>query len=259
LFKKLSVTSIALLACLCVQPPLAGAVEDNPASGQIVFNEDFQDLQVGVGKTWGWKSASYEYCTRNPKNDKYDNLTTDAMKVQDGNLNIQATKNQEGTWDTGLVTTGDSCDSGGNQFLVKPDDFMLIHTKLPTGNAGAWPGFWTWKDGGNEIDAFEWHSDKPNTLEFTNHVNPAVFYYENKELVDLGKWIYIGVKLGVKNNTWYVGTSKDNLQPVFSDHTGVGTDWSAYMIANLSVSSDRRAPKGDQPIDFSIDSIQVYR
>jgi hypothetical protein len=258
-FSMLSLASLALLASLCIQPLLAEAVEDNPAKGEIVFNEDFQDLQVGENKKWGWKTGAYEFCTRNPKNNKYDNLTTDAMKVIDGNLHIKATKNQDGSWNTGLLTTGDSCDSGGNQFLVKPGDFMLTHVKLPTGNVGAWPGFWTWKDGGNEIDAFEWHSDKPHILEFTNHVNPAVNYYENKTLIGSGKWIYIGVKLGVNSNTWYVGSTKDDLQAVWSDQTGVGANWSAYMIANLSVSSDNRAPKGDQSIDYLIDSIQVFR
>lgn len=232
--------------------------DQNPTKGTRIFHEDFNSLHVGPGKKWGWKTGAYRYCTRNPDNDKRDQLTTDAMKIKEGTLHIKATPNPDGYWNTGLVTTGDSCDSGGNGFMVKPGHFMLIHVKLPEGNVGAWPGFWTWKDGGNEVDVFEWHSDNPHLLEFTNHVKPAVFYYENRELVKPGGWIYIGTKFGVNNNTWYVGTSPDHLQPVWSDQKGVGPDWSAYMIANLSINKGSRGPVGNQPIDFYIDEISVY-
>ncbi|WP_051271908.1 hypothetical protein [Shimazuella kribbensis] len=257
--QKISIATFTLLASFCIQTNATKADEDNPLIGKIVFQEDFDDLQVGSGKKWGWKTAAYEFCTTNPKNNKLDNLTTEAMKIENGNLHIHATPKSNGFWDTGLVTNGDSCDSGGDQFLVKPGDFLLTHVKLPTGNVGAWPGFWTWKDGRNEIDVFEWHSDQPHKLELTNHVNPAGSIYEDKDLIGPDKWVYIGTKIGETSNTWYVGSSEKDLKAVFSDQTGVGPDWSAYMIANLSIDNGKRAPQGDAPIDYYIDSIKVFR
>lgn len=259
LLRRSSIITFSLLVILSIQPISTHADEANPIQGTVVFQEEFDDLQVGENKKWGWKTGAYEFCTTNPKNNKLDNLTTDAMKTADGSLHIQAVPKENGYWDTGLVTTGDSCDSGGNQFQAQVGDFLLTHVKLPTGNSGAWPGFWTWKDGKNEIDIFEWHSDNPHKLELTNHVNPAGFIYEDKSLIGPGKWIYIGTKIGEHSNTWYVGSSEDNLKAVYSDHTGVGPNWSAYLIANLSVDSGQRRPQGDQPIDYYIDSIKVFR
>jgi hypothetical protein len=256
-----SILTFSVFVSLSSLPICVSAEEDSPITGNVVFEENFDVLEVGEDKKWGWKTGAYEFCTTNPKNNKLDHLTTNAMQIEDGQLHIQASPKQNGFgyWDTGLVTTGDSCDSGGNQFQAQVGDFLLTRVKLPTGNVGAWPGFWTWKDGGNEIDIFEWHSDQPNKLEFTNHVNPAGFIYEDEELIGSGKWIYIGTKIGEDNNTWYVGTSENDLKPVYSDHTGVGSNWSAYLIANLSVDSDKRRPQGNEPIDYYIDFIKVFR
>lgn len=256
---KSSIITFSLLVSLSIQPSWTNAKEISPIKGKVVFQEDFDHLQVGVNKKWGWKTGAYEFCTTNPKNNKLDNLTTDAMKTVNGKLHIQATPKSNGYWNTGLVTTGDSCDSGGNQFQAQAGDFLLTHIKLPTGNVGAWPGFWTWRDGKNEIDVFEWHSDNPHKLEFTNHVNKAGSIYEDKSLIGPGKWIYIGTKIGENNNTWYIGTSENNLKAVYSDQTGVGVNWSAHLIANLSIDSGKRGPQGNQVIDYYIDSIKVFR
>lgn len=55
---------------------------------------------------------------------------------------------------------------------------------------------------------------------------------------------------------WYVNGVK-----VFSDGKGVGTDWSAYLILNLSLSAGQYhpAPQGTAPITFAADYVRVYR
>jgi hypothetical protein len=260
LFWRNSMLTFSFLISFSSLPMSVDAQQDNPTNGNVVFLEEFDDkLQVGKNKKWGWKTGAYEFCTTNPKNNKLDQLTTNAMKTENGYLHIHAKPKKNGYWNTGLVTTGDSCDSGGNQFQAQVGDFLLTRVKLPTGNVGAWPGFWTWKDGANEIDIFEWHSNNPHTLEFTNHVKPAGTTYEDKSLIGPGKWIYIGTKIGENNNTWYVGSSEKDLKAVYSDHTGVGPNWSAFLIANLSIDSDKRRPKGHRPIDYYIDTIKVFR
>ena len=105
--------STALLAALAAGP--AGAAS-RPAGHRsaAVLDEDFSRLDVGTGRTWGWKTAAYETCTDNPNDFKLDHLTTWSMNTVLGHLSITATPGRNDRWNTGLLTTGDSCDSGGN-------------------------------------------------------------------------------------------------------------------------------------------------
>ncbi|MFD4393958.1 hypothetical protein [Kitasatospora sp. NPDC058397] len=83
-----------------------------------------------------------------------------------------------------------------------------------------------------EVDSFEYHPDNPNLLEPTNHVSPG-------------------------NPRYYTDASAK----VFSDGKGVGANWSAYLIRNLSVGAGKYhpAPQGIAPITFAADCVRVYR
>lgn len=66
----------------------------------------------------------------------------------------------------------------------------------------------------------------------------------------------IGVLYGANSVSWYV-----NGVEVFSDTTGVGTSFSAYLILNLSVDAGtyHPAPQNNTPITSAADYVRVYR
>lgn len=228
---------------------------------KVAFRDTFDRASIGVGGTWGWKTGAYSgNCTDNPGDFKLDHLTTDALRHENGTLVITAAPAGNGRWNTGLVTTGDSCGSGGSGAEIRTGDILLARVRLPAAGSGAWPALWTWRDGRNEIDVFEWHGDRPGVVEFVNHVRGGNGSYSSDE-IEAGAWIYVGARFGADNTVWYVGPTQDRLKIAFEDHTGVGPNFSAYPVLNLSVNNGRyhRAPPAQTPISFAIDSITVYR
>ncbi|GAA4056454.1 hypothetical protein [Nonomuraea soli] len=210
---------------------------------------------------WGWQTGAYPDCRTNPDNNKLDLLSKRALAFSRGRLRITASKARDGRWQTGLVTTGDSCGSGGLGFEVITDDLVTARVKLPRSNTGAWPGIWTWREGGNEVDLFEWHSDRPHTLEFVNHLRGDGKYWTDPAVVDRGKWLNVAVHLGRRQVTWYVGSTRGRMRRVFADRFGVGPGFRAHLIVNLSVDDGRlhASPQTSSPFTFQIDSVAVHR
>ncbi|MEU9126658.1 beta-glucanase [Kitasatospora sp. NPDC048540] len=223
-----------------------------------VLAEDFRTLDLGPGHAWGWQTGAYAQCTENPNSWKYDRLTTDSLSTASGHLVITATPQPDGRWNTGLVTTGDSCDSGGSGAMVRTGDLVMVHVRLPAADTGAWPCLWTWRDGGNELDVFEWYADRPDQIEFVNHVRSGSTVYRDAN-VGAGRWIYVGARFGADNTTWYIGAQPDRLTEAFSDGTGVGEDFAAYLILNLSISdgSFHSPPVGRDPVRLEADLLTI--
>jgi len=67
--------------------------------------------------------------------------------------------------------------------------------------------------------------------------------------------VTIGTYYGANSVDWYVNGVK-----VYSDNTGVGANWSAYLILSLSVSAGQYhpAPTSTAPITFAADYVRVY-
>lgn len=242
-------------------PPKATGPPPHPLQGRTAaFQSDFSTL--GLGTAWGWQTGAYAKCTTNPGQFKRDVLTREALTVSGGVLTFTARPGSGGSWTTGLVTTGDSCSTGGSGVTERTGDLVVAHVRLPaTGSSGAWPGVWSWRDGDNEIDLFEWHSDKPHVLEFVNHLHPASELWTSTGEVAAGAWLYVAVLLGATDDTWYVGTTLDGMTPVWSDGTGVGPSFEAYPILNLSIDDGpgHPPPPGSTPITFDVGSFALYR
>lgn len=254
-------TTAAAAAPTSTPAPEPAAPASGPAAGRaLVFNDDFDTLELGPGRRWGHKTTSYEFGDHNPNNYKRDWVTPNAMQVAGGVLTMTATPRDGYYWNTGLLTTQNTHGVGGDGFRVQAGDFLVNRVMLPTGNVGAWPGLWTWDGPDGEVDAFEWHSDVPHVLEFTNHVRQGSHYYRNSDLVAAGEWVWIGVQLGRDSNTWYVGDALGGMQAVYSDGTGIGSA-RPYVIANLSVTDSpwHSSPSGSSPIVYKIDTVRVYR
>jgi hypothetical protein len=238
--------------------PTASGSGGSPISGQsVAWSDDFSN-GIAWGSKWvGDKSTSYRYGNHNPDDNKLDWLDQSNVTAANGVATFTAQpsshtlENGKQAWNTGLLTTEGS--SGG--FQVKTGDYAETRVKLPSGN-GAWPALWTWKDGNGEIDSFEYHPDNPNLLELTNHVTSGSNYYTDSGAVAPGQWVTIGTHYGASSVDWYVNGKK-----VYSDGHGVGSNFSAYLILNLSISAGQYhpAPTGSTPITMQADYVKVYR
>lgn len=237
--------------------PTLAAMTIDTATFTPTWSEEF-DRPIAWGAKWvGDRSSAYRYGDHNPDDNKLDWLDPGCVTVRDGVATFTAApagrtlENGLQAWHTGLLTTEYS-DEG---FQVRTGDQIETRVRLPHG-AGAWPALWTWKDGENEVDSFEYHPDNPHLLELSNQVNGASTYHTDPDAVAPDRWVTIGTRYGARSVEWYV-----NGESVFCDGAGVGADWSAYLILNLSVCAGRYhpAPCGPAPLTFAVDYLRVYR
>lgn len=212
----------------------------------IVFVADFaSERQWVAGRSWAYPDGG----PTNPGDDKLDHLTADPDHSRSGTF--RATRRPDGLWDTGLLTTEESADG----FLVRTGDRLEARVRLPVG-VGAWPAIWTWRDGGNEVDVFEYHPDNPDLLELTNHVRPGGTYVRD-DAVRPGEVVDLSVTFGRRDVVWWL-----NGRQVFADGRGVGSHWRAHLIVNLSVCAGRYHPPPDDSVDelsYAVESLVVHR
>ncbi|QKW22750.1 family 16 glycosylhydrolase [Kitasatospora sp. NA04385] len=250
--------TLTVAAAAVTAPDQTPAPAPVPVPGKaLTWSEEFSG-PIAWGSKWtGDRSSAYRYGSHNPDDNKLDWLAPSAVTVSGGAATFTATpsahtlENGKQAWDTGLLTTEYSKDA----FQVRTGDYIEARVKLPAGN-GAWPALWTWKDGNNEIDSFEYHPDNPNLLELSNRIRSGLKYHTDANAIAPDRWVTIGTYYGADSVDWYVNGAK-----VFSDGTGVGANWSAYPILNLSLSAGQYHPaaSGSAPVSFSADYLRVYR
>ncbi|WP_329571512.1 glycoside hydrolase family 16 protein [Kitasatospora sp. NBC_01266] len=230
----------------------------SPIPGASLIWSDEFNAPLSPAKWNKVNSSAYRFGNHNPDDDKLDRIDPNGVKVANGVATLTAKPSGfslpgsgRKAWDTGLITTENTAEN----FKVKTGDYAETRVRLPK-DLGAWPALWTWRNGGNEIDSFEYHPDNPNLLELTNHVKPAQKYWNNKDAVQPGQWVTIGTHYGADSVGWYV-----NGVDVFEDHKGVGANWTAYLILNLSICSGsfHPGPVGTAPISFDSDYVRVFR
>ncbi|MGF1427426.1 beta-glucanase [Kitasatospora sp. LaBMicrA B282] len=212
----------------------------------IVFDADFTSTDQWVaGRTSAYPGPT------NRGDHKLDRLV--AAYCPDGRFT--ATRSWFGRlWNCNLLTT----EGSPQGFRVRTGDTLRARVTLPTG-LGAWPAIWTWRDGGNEVDLFEYHPDHPDLLEVTNHLRGSAFYWHGADAgVAPGATVDLAATLGADSVDWYLG---DTL--LHADGAGVGPDWSAHLIVNLSVSDGTYHPApprfGPRHLDWTCHTLQVDR
>ncbi|MER7936287.1 MULTISPECIES: beta-glucanase [unclassified Streptomyces] len=212
----------------------------------VVFTADFTSARQWVaGRSWAYPNGG----PTNPDDNKLDYLTSDPAYSRSGTL--RATRRTDGWWNTGLLTTEGSAEA----FAVRTGDQLQTRVRLPTG-LGAWPAIWTWRDGGNEVDVFEYHPDNPDLLELTNHVREGHTYLRHPA-VRPGAVVDLGVTFGRRSVVWTLNGTQ-----VFADGRGVGSGWYAYLIVNLSVCAGRYHPRPDPKtteLSYRVENLTVHR
>ncbi|MEU2062522.1 beta-glucanase [Streptomyces sp. NPDC013455] len=199
----------------------------DPSPSDIVLTADFASEEQWVaGRSWAYPGGG----PVNPGDNKLDYLVSDPDYSRSGVF--RARRRPDGKWNTGLLTTEGSAQG----FTVRTGDVLEARVRLPE-EIGAWPAIWTWRDGDQEIDVFEYHPDNPDLLEFTNHVRGANRYVHD-EAVGPGAWVDLRTEFGARSVVWWLNGTR-----VFADRRGVGHGWHAYLIVNLSVSAGRYHPQ----------------
>ncbi|MER6672692.1 beta-glucanase [Streptomyces sp. NPDC000983] len=213
---------------------------------EVVFVADFSSEDQWVaGRSWAYPDGG----PTNRGDNKLDHLTDDPAYCREGTF--RATRRPDGLWDAGLLTTEESPEG----FMVRTGDRLETRVRLPV-ETGAWPAIWTWRDGGNEVDVFEYHPDNPDLLELTNHVRRSGRYVRDSA-VGPGEVISLSVTFGRRSVVWLL-----NGKQVFADGRGVGSSWHAYLIVNLSVCAGRYHPAPDDSVDemsYAVESLVVRR
>lgn len=212
----------------------------------VVFTADFASTRQWVaGHSWAYPDGG----PVNPDDDKLDYLVPDPDHSRTGTF--RATRRPDGRWNTGLLTTEDSDDG----FLLRAGDVLETRVRLPT-QIGAWPAIWTWRDGNQEVDIFEYHPDHPDLLELSNHVRGGHRYYRD-EAVQPGAWVNLRVEFGARSVVWWVNGNR-----AYADRRGVGRSWHAHLIVNLSVCAGRYHPPpadGVSEMAFEVAQLLVHR
>ncbi|WP_411109288.1 beta-glucanase [Streptomyces sp. c-19] len=214
--------------------------------GALVLDADFSSAeQWTAGRSWAYPDGG----PTNPGDNKLDHLTADPSYSRTGVF--RATRRPDGNWDAGLLTTEGSPEG----FLVRAGDVLEARVRLPV-EAGAWPAIWTWLDGGQEIDVFEYHPDNPDLLELSNRVRGRHLYFRDPA-VQPGAWVDLRVEFGARGVVWWVNGAR-----VFDDRRGVGRSWRAHLIVNLSVCAGRYHPAPDpdtSEMSYEVAELRVYR
>lgn len=217
-----------------------------PSPPDAVFTADFTSARQWVaGRSWAYPNGG----PVNPGDDKLDHLVPDAAYSRSGVF--KATRRPDGYWDTGLLTTEGSEEA----FMVRSGDVLEARVRLPS-EAGAWPAIWTWRDGDQEVDVFEYHPEHPDLLEFGNHVRGAGDCFRD-DAVRPGAWVDLRTEFGVRSVVWSV-----NGVQAFADGRGVGRHWHAFLIVNLSVSAGRYHPApapGTTEMAYEVSRLVVRR
>ncbi|MFE9257665.1 beta-glucanase [Streptomyces sp. NPDC006879] len=211
-----------------------------------VFVADFSSTTQWVaGHSWAYPNGG----PTNPGDNKLDHLVPDPSYCRSGVF--RASRRPEGTWSAGLLTTEGSEEG----FMVRSGDVLEARVRLPR-ELGAWPAIWTWRDGDQEIDIFEYHPDNPDLLELSNHVKGGHRYYRHPAIRP-GGWVDLRVESGSWSVTWWVNGIR-----AYTDRTGVGRSWHAYLIVNMSVCAGRYHPAPEPTVtemSYEVSRLVVYR
>ncbi|WP_225801907.1 beta-glucanase [Streptomyces sp. NK15101] len=216
------------------------------ARAELVLDADFSSAEQWVaGRSWAYPGGG----PTNPGDNKLDHLVEDPSYSRTGTF--RATRRSDGLWDAGLLTTEGSAEG----FQVRAGDVLEARVRLPE-ETGAWPAIWTWLDGGQEVDVFEYHPDNPDLLELSNRVRGRYLYFRDPA-VRPGAWVDLRVELGARSVVWWVNGAR-----VFDDRRGVGRSWRAHLIVNLSVCAGRYHPAPDPDateMSYEVAELRVYR
>lgn len=227
---------------------------------RVSFDEDFSTLDVsawGPGTRWiahtPWSGDFGGARFANPGE-------RSPFRIIDGKLRIEAKRDPEGDWQSGLLA---SVDPDGNGFSQQYGYFEL-RAQLPEG-PGVWPAFWLiGKDRSKataEIDIFEFYGDKPDGYSSVVHVwhrdgRHYSRFHRNAVFVEArpGAFHTYGVKVDPdwirfyfdREFVWKTETQPEHRQPL-------------YILLNLALVDGPTRNATPDPSHMIVDYVRAYR
>ena len=261
---------IGAAACL----GLAACDESSAASGaddgsrldlseyRQTFSETFEQLDVSP---WG---PGTRWIAHTPWHGDFgDAAFTDPepgfpFQTASGILRIEARKDADGKWRSGLISSRDRQGRGGSGGFAQRYGYFEIETKLPPG-PGTWPAFWLSGIDAKpnaEIDVFEYYGREPDGYHANVHV-----WYEGQQIFGDGKVVAIPAGSATADfNRYGVRIDHDwvtfffNRKEVWRKPSRAEYRQPMYMLANLALGSGWPIDKTPNPSFMYVKSIAAY-
>lgn len=193
-----------------------------------------------------------------------DPVKTFPFTIEDGALAIEARRFDDGTWQTGMLSARDVCNSGWSQLY----GYFEIRAKMPDA-PGFWPTFWLIgvnpkiDTGTSEIDVVEHYTARPDT--FTSGV------IKHPGLVDTNKRVsghthevepglmtdhfnMYGVEIDPKETTFYF-----NRVEIFSVPTEPEFRQPFFPLVSMAVIADDVTRDTPDSVKMYVDYIRAYQ
>ena len=261
---------LAAIACLALAACDAGTAATGDATGSNLdlsqyrqtFSENFDHFDVSA---WG---PGTRWIAHTPWHGDFgDAVFTDPepgfpFQTASGILRIEASKNAEGQWRSGLISSRERLGPGPTAGFAQLYGYFEIETKLPPG-PGTWPAFWLSTIGskpGGEIDVFEYYGLAPDGY----HANVHVWYDGHQTFGD-GKVVPIATGAATSDfNRYGVSVERDWVTFYFNRHevwrTPTRPEYRQpmYMLVDLALGSGFPITQTPNPSFMYVKSIAAY-
>lgn len=235
----------------------------------MVFREDFDD-RLSVSP-WG---PNTRWIAHTPWHGDFgdaqfaDPVLEFPFTVSDGMLRIEARKNSNGKWESGLLSSADENGRGFSQVY----GYFEMRAKLPPG-PGVWPAFWlgTIADktkasvAGLEVDVLEYYGHAPDAYQTNIHVwrtdgtdSKDTRYRPHPIIVPPGS-------LTSEFNTYGVLVTREwivfylNRHEVSRDKTPPEHQRPLHILLNLALGSGFPIDKTPNPSYMYVDFVHAYK
>lgn len=258
-------------ACLALAACDASSAASSDATGSTLdlsqyrrtFSENFDDFDVSA---WG---PGTRWIAHTPWNGDFGDATfTDPepgfpFQTASGMLRIEASKNAEGKWRSGLIASRPRLGPGPMAGFAQLYGYFEIETMLPPG-PGTWPSFWLStiesKPGG-EIDVFEYYGLAPDSY----HANVHEWNDGHQTFAD-GKVVPIPAGSATSHfNRYGVNVDHDwvtfyfNRKQVWQTPTRAAYRQPMYMLVDLALGSGFPTTHTPNPSFMYVKSIAAYQ
>lgn len=233
---------------------------------RLTFSEKFDELDVSP---WG---PNTRWIAHTPwAGDFGDARFADPMKgifpftIDNGMLRIEARKNKDGKWESGLLASAD----GNGRGFSQQYGYFEMRAKLPKGK-GVWPAFWlhTIQDpkakSKVEIDVMEFYGHDPRTYQTSVHTWQLA---PSEAASDSGPGTFVNVpanSLSDDFNTYGVLVRPSevifylNRTEVWRTETPPALDRPLLVLVNLALGSGWPIAETPNPSYMFVDYIRVY-
>jgi len=225
----------------------------------LTFSDEFDYLSVSADRPGTRWTAHTPYGGDFGDAQFTDPTPTFPFTVQNGVLRIEARKDADGKWKSGLLSSWTPQGLGFSQKF----GYFEIRAKLPEG-AGVWPAFWLLgidrSDRFPEIDVLEYYGHAPHRFHSVVHIWKGGKSEEGREQITQvpphsleNDFNTFGVEVTAEWTTFYLnGTQiwRTKSEPEFSQPL--------YVLLNLALGSGWPIDKVPNPSFMYVDYVRVY-